>query len=191
MLVRSVDVHQPLAQGGEDVQGGGRAVDELAVGAGAGEGALQDELVVLARLQAIVLQKRLQRGFEPGHVEDRLDGATVAATADERAVGALAQREVEGADEDGLACAGLAGDDVVAGLPFKGQVGHQGEVLDAQGRQHVAVPALNVAISLRMGKRKVGAADGTRSALSSRPRRVKTRNPKDRNPKKPGLRRPN
>ena len=175
MFVRPMDVHQPLAQGGEDVQGRGRAVNELPVGAGAGEGAFQDELVVLARLQTVLLQERLQRGFEPGHVEDCLDRATVAATADKRAVGALAQREVQRADEDGLPCAGLAGDDVVARLPFKGQVGHQGEVLNAQGRQHVAIPALNVATERSIGKRKVGAEVGTREVLSGRPRRVQIR----------------
>ena len=48
--------------------------------------------------------------------------------------------EVERADEDGFARAGFAGDDVVAGLQLQRQVGHQGEVLDAQRRQHVAVP---------------------------------------------------
>ena len=107
---------------------------------GAGEGALQHKLVVVARLQAVLLQKRLERRSQPGDVEDGLDRATVAAAADERAVRPLAQREVEGADEDGLARAGLARDDIVAGLQLERQVGHQGEVLDAQGRQHVAVP---------------------------------------------------
>ncbi len=34
VIVRAVDVHQPFAEGGEDGQRGGRAVDELAVGAG-------------------------------------------------------------------------------------------------------------------------------------------------------------
>ena len=157
VLVRAVDVHQPLAEGGEDVQGRGRAVDELPVGAGAGEGALEDELVVFARFQAVVFQKGFQRGLEAGDVEDRFDRATVAAAADEGAVGAFAQGEVQGADEDGFAGAGFAGDDVVAGLQLEGQVRHQGEVLDAQGRQHVTVAGLNLAVTRAMGKLAVSA----------------------------------
>ena len=47
--------HSPSAA--RMLQGRGRAVDELAVGAGAGEGAFEDELVVLARLQAVLLQE--------------------------------------------------------------------------------------------------------------------------------------
>ena len=95
-------------------------------------------------------------GAEPGDVEGGLDRATVAAAADEGAVGALAQGEVESANENGFAGAGFAGNDVVAGLQFERQVGHEGEVLDAQGCQHVAVPALNLAVMRAMGKRKVG-----------------------------------
>ncbi len=126
MFVRAVDVHEPFAQGGEDGQGGGRAVDELAVGAGAGEGAFQEELVVCARFQPVFLEEGGQGGFEAGDVEDRLDRATIAAAADEGAVGALAQGQVQRPDEDGLAGAGLAGDDVVAGLQLQRQVGDEG-----------------------------------------------------------------
>ena len=157
VLVRTVDVHQPLAQGGEDSQRRGGAVDELAVRAAAGEGALQEKLVVGARFEAVFLQERSERRAEPGDVEGGLDGATVAAAANEGAVRPLAQGEVEGANEDGLAGAGLARNDVVAGLQLERQVGHEGEVLDAQGRQHVAVPPLNLAVMRAMGKLAVGA----------------------------------
>src|SRR5437762_3977 len=44
MVVGSVNVHQPFAEGGERVRGGGGPVDELAVGAGRAEGAFEDEL---------------------------------------------------------------------------------------------------------------------------------------------------
>ena len=57
MIVRAVHVHQPFADGGETLQRGRRAVDELAVGAGAGERALEDELIFLARFQAVLFQK--------------------------------------------------------------------------------------------------------------------------------------
>ncbi len=165
VVVRPVDVHEPFADGRQAVQRGGRAVDELAVGAGAGEGAFQDELILFARLEAVLVQEGSQRGRsadfqtgEPGvfarnapgqssalrrpgeqlcHVEHRLHRAAILAAADERAVGAFAEDEVERADDDGLARAGLAGDDVAAGLEFQREVGHEGEILDAQRRQHL------------------------------------------------------
>ena len=71
------------------------------------------------------------------NIEHGLDRATFLAAADERAVGAFAEDEVERADDDGLARAGLAGDDVAAGLEFQREVGHEGEVFDAQRRQHL------------------------------------------------------
>ena len=49
-------------------------------------------------------------------VEQGLDAGGIGAVADERRVGAGAQREPEGIDDQALAGAGLAGDDVEAGL---------------------------------------------------------------------------
>ena len=54
MVVRAVHVHQPFADGGQHVQRGGRAVDELAVRAVGRERALEDKLVFLARFQAVL-----------------------------------------------------------------------------------------------------------------------------------------
>ena len=108
----------------------------------AGESALEDELIFLARFQAVLVQKTLEfasaaRGVSLNlHIEHRLDGAAFLAAADERAVGAFAEDEVERADDDGLARAGFAGDDVAAGLEFQREVAHEGEVFDAQRRQH-------------------------------------------------------
>ena len=67
-------------------------------------------------------------------VEHGLDGAALLAAADERAVGAFAQDEVERADDDGFSRAGFAGDGIAAGLEFQREVGDQGEVFDAQCR---------------------------------------------------------
>ncbi len=134
--MRAVHVHEPFADGGENVQRGGRAVDELAVRARAGEGAFQDELMIFAGFETILVKQAPQGRFEFCDIEDGFDGATVAVAADERAVGAFAEDEVERADNDGLARAGLAGDDVAAGLEFEREVRHEGEVFDAQRRQH-------------------------------------------------------
>jgi len=94
-------------------------------------------LIFLARFEAVFFQKNFQRRAEFFHVEHGLDGATVAAAADERAVGAFAEDEVERADDDRLARAGFAGDDVAAGLELKRQVRHEREVFNAERRQHL------------------------------------------------------
>jgi hypothetical protein len=98
------------------------------------------------------------------HIKNRLDGAAFFAAADERAVGALAEDEVERADDDGFARAGFAGDDVAAGLEFEREIAHQGEIFNAQGRQHVQIRPLNLAVAPPFGKKKMTRAKETRCA---------------------------
>ena len=136
VVVRAVHVHKPFANRREDVQCRRRAVDELTICSRAREGAFEDELIFLARLKAVFFEKSFQRRAELFHVEHGLDGATVAAAADERTIGAFAEDEVERSDDDGLARAGLAGDDVAAGLEFERHVRHEREVFNAERRQH-------------------------------------------------------
>ena len=155
MFVRAVDIHQPLTQCGENVQSSGRAVNELTVGAGAGETTLEDKLMVFAWLQPILFQKRLERGPEPRDVKHRLDGAALAATTDKVAIRAFPQCQVQRPDEDGLTGPCFARNDVIARLQLKRQLNHKGEVLDAESRQHVTVMARNLTIMRAIGKRKV------------------------------------
>ena len=136
VLVRPVHVHEPLAERGQRGQSRGRAVDELTVRARRREGALDDELMFFARFQPVLVEESLERRAQLAHVEGGFNRATVRATADERAVGPLAEGEVERADDDGLARAGLAGDGVVAGLEFQRQVGDEREVFDSQRGEH-------------------------------------------------------
>ena len=92
--------------------------------------------MAIARFEPVVVEKFLDRGAQAREIERGFDRAAVAAIADERAIGPLAQDEAERADEDRFAGAGLARDGVVAGLQLEGQIGDQGEVFDAQRRQH-------------------------------------------------------
>jgi len=110
--VRTVDIHKPFADDSKRVQRRGRAVDKLAVRARAGERAFENELIFLTRLKTILVQKLFQRRFQFRHVKNGFDRAAFLAAADERAVGAFAEDEVERADDDGFARAGFAGDDV-------------------------------------------------------------------------------
>src|SRR6185436_7589385 len=98
------------------------AVDELAVGAAGREVALEHELVFYTRLQTVRFQKGPQRRLQTRHVKHGFDGTTVAAAANQRAVGPFSQHEIERADQDGFARAGLTGDDVVTGLEFQHQI---------------------------------------------------------------------
>jgi hypothetical protein len=129
-------INQFLAQGGEHLEGGGGTVDELAVGPGGGEDAFEDQLMIRARFQAIFFKKAGRHAAVVVEVENGFDRATVAAGAQEGAIGPFAQEQVERADDDGFARAGFAGDDIVAGLQLQSQIGNQGQILNAQGGQH-------------------------------------------------------
>ena len=103
---------------------------------GGGESAFEDELIFFARFQAVFFEKDVEWRAEFRDIKHGFNRTTVAAAADERAVGAFAEDEVERADDDGFARAGFAGDDVAARLEFQREVGHEGEVFNAQRRQH-------------------------------------------------------
>jgi len=61
MIVRPVHVHEPFADAGENVQRRGRAVDELTIRPRTRERALENELIVLTRLKAVLIDERFQR----------------------------------------------------------------------------------------------------------------------------------
>src|ERR1043166_3662761 len=111
-----MNIDQPLAQLAEEVQRRRGTIDELAVRARPGEGPFQQKLLVFARLQSILIQELSQRNLEPGNVKHCLDGAIVAATANERAVSPLAENQVERANQDRFAGSGFAGNNVETGL---------------------------------------------------------------------------
>lgn len=137
MVMRAMHIDEPLTDGAESGERGGRTVDKLAIGAGTGKGALENELAIFDRFETVFVEKGFERSLEPGDVKYGFDGTGIAATADECAVGAFAQNEVQGADDDGFARAGFAGDGIVAWLDFQSQVGHQSKVFNAQRCQHV------------------------------------------------------
>ncbi len=69
-------------------------------------------------------------------VETRLHRAGVRAGADQGFVGALAQQELEGADDDRFARAGLAGDGGKPGSERPLEVLDQREIANAEGGEH-------------------------------------------------------
>ena len=106
MIVRAVQVHEQVAQLLEDGQGGRRAVDELPVAARLGEGALDDQSAVHAAFETVFVELRIERAAVV-HIEGSLHGARVSAGADEGLVRALAEQELERAEDDGFARAGF------------------------------------------------------------------------------------
>ena len=74
VIVRAVEVDEEIAEGAEDGEGGGGGVGELAIGAGGGEGALEDEGAVLAGLGAVFLEAGVHGGGVV-ELEDGLDRA--------------------------------------------------------------------------------------------------------------------
>lgn len=136
MIVRPVDVHQPFTQRGQNTERGGGTVDELAVRAGGGKHAFEHQLLVFARFQAVIREIVFQGNRQSGDIEDRLDRTTFRAAAQEGAIRAFTQDQVERANKNGFAGTGFAGDDVAPRLEFQRQVRHQREVFDAQRDQH-------------------------------------------------------
>ena len=68
---------------------------------------------------------------------DPEEGMVFISSGDTEAPGDLfTEDQVESAEDDGLASAGLARDDVATRLEFQREVAHEGEVFDAQRRQH-------------------------------------------------------
>ena len=136
MLVGAVNIHEPFAQRGKDVQSCWRTIDELPIRARIAERAFENKLGVFARFQTVLLEKGFERRFQGTNVEHCFDGTGFAATANERAIGAFAEDEIKCANEDGFARARFPGEDVVAGLEFDSEIRHQGKVFDAQRREH-------------------------------------------------------
>ncbi len=138
MFVRAVEVDELFAEGGEGGEGGGGTVDELAIGAAGGEGAFQDEDTGFAGIDAEVGEEGADGDVESTELEDGFDGAEVGTGPEGAAIGALPEDELEGAEDDGFAGTGFAGEDIEAGLELEGEVGHEGEISDPQRRQHGA-----------------------------------------------------
>jgi hypothetical protein len=138
VFVGAVEVDELFAEGGEGGEGGGGTVDELAIGAAGGEGAFEDEDGGFAGIDAEVGEEGIDGDVERAEVEDGFDGAEVGPGAEGAAIGALSEDELEGAEDDGFAGAGFAGEDVEAWLEFEGEIGHEGEISDPQRRQHGA-----------------------------------------------------
>ena len=134
VVVRPVQVHEPVAEQLQHGERGRAAIDELAVRAGGGKDALQNELRVLARLHALLFEPRVQARVV-AYREDRLDRAALRAGADERFLRPLAEDELERANDDRLARTRLARDRGEARRERPRQLFDEREIADAERGQ--------------------------------------------------------
>lgn len=95
--------------------------------------------MVFAGVEPVLVEEGSNGGLEVADVEDGFDGAVFGAAADEGAVGTFAQGEFQGADDDGFAGAGFAGDRGIAGVEADRQFVDEGEVTDAERCEHGAL----------------------------------------------------
>ena len=102
-------------------------------------------------------KKRPQRRPQQADVKYGFHRTTLAAAADQSALGAFTDDQIKRADDDGFAGARLAGDGVESRLEFQGQVSDQSQVFDAQDDEHDKNSfVLNLAVMLLFGKRNLG-----------------------------------
>ena len=109
VIVGAVEIHQQIAESAEEGERAGRAVDKLPAGAFGGECAFHEEAAVFAGFGPVFFEEG-GKIFFGGIFKDGLDRAGLGPAANEGLVGAFAEEEGEGADDDGFSRAGLAGD---------------------------------------------------------------------------------
>ncbi len=131
MIVLPVDVDEPRPELAEPPHRDKDAVDEGLARALVGDRALDDELAVLR------LGKPGQIDGQSGDVKDGLDQGLALARPDEIGGALVALNEADGVDDNGLARAGLAGQDGEAGVEVDLEVLDRRQIPDAQELDHV------------------------------------------------------
>ena len=138
MLVLAVKLHEVLAKSLQEPDRRRRVVDVDPVPSGAEDVSLDDELA-LTRGVARLVEDGGQRA--PAiDVEHRLDGGQILAGADQVGVGARAEHEQDGVDQNRFARAGFPREHVEAGREWHRDLLDHGQVPDPELSQHGATP---------------------------------------------------
>ena len=134
VLVLAVDLHQLIAEARQEAEGGRRVAHESAAPAAPAPPAPDDELPVLRRVAQVLEDAgNLPAGID---VEDGLHGRRLGVRADQVGLRAGAQEQQDGVDEDGLAGARLAGQDIEAGSERDGDFFDHREALHSKLTEH-------------------------------------------------------
>jgi len=134
VVVRAMQVHEVIAEALEQGERDRRIVDKLAVG-GLADQAAHDELGIIAGVQAAIGEDDIDFS-RVAEFEHGLDGTRVLAGADQGFVRALAEDQLEGADNDRLAGTGLTGHADQARTEFPDEFIDQGQIADFEQSKH-------------------------------------------------------
>src|SRR5207302_5684813 len=140
VLGLTVDVDQPLAELLQDGQGYAATVDACAAAATAAGYLAADDQGAILRLESVLVQCGLDLVSQVvGDGEDALDDGPLRAAADHFRPETIAEQGADGVDQDGLAGAGFAGDDVETWLPVDLEMVDDREIANRELAQHSAV----------------------------------------------------
>ena len=134
VVVLAVDVDQGGGEGFEFAAGHALVVHP-GFAAAVAQGAADVDLAGVVRVVEAVFGKRLLV-CAAQFAEGGADGGACLAVADAAGVGAFAEDEAEGVDENGFARAGFAGQDVVAGTEGDFAVFDDGDLVDGELFEH-------------------------------------------------------
>ncbi len=134
VVVLAVDVYQGGGEGFEFAAGHALVVHP-GFAAAVAQGAADVDLAGVVRVVEAVFGKRLLV-CAAQFAEGGADGGACLAVADATGVGAFAEDEAEGVDEDGFARAGFASEDVVAGAEGDFAVFDDGDLVDGELFEH-------------------------------------------------------
>ena len=134
VVVLAVDVYQGGGEGFEFAAGHALVVHP-GFAAAVAQGAADVDLAGVVRVVEAVFGKRLLV-CAAQFAEGGTDGGARLAVADAAGIGAFAEDEAEGVDENGFARAGFAGEDVVAGAEVDFAVFDDGDLVDGELFEH-------------------------------------------------------
>ena len=157
------------SEGAENGDGGGLVVDVDAALAVGEDFAAEDDFVGV-HVDAVGFEDELGAG---SGFEDAGEDGAVGSVADDAGGGFLAHEEGEGVDEDGLACAGFAGEEIEAGTEAGDGVIDDGVVLGSEFEQHgVRVQGTENRVQGTGCRVQGTGCGGQRSAVSGRAQRA-------------------
>ncbi len=133
LLELALDLHQQLADTPQQGDADGLVVDEGAAAAVGAELAAQDDVAVVGEA---LLVEQCAHGMVGDNRELGADAGLPGARAEQLQIGAAAEGEAEGIQQDRLAGAGLAGQHGEAGIDLEIQAVDEDDVANRQVQQH-------------------------------------------------------
>src|SRR5687768_1402442 len=113
MIVRAMHIHQRLADFSQDIERGGRAIDELPAAPAHRHRAPQNELILRTRLESIFVQKILERTSQLFDIENSFNGTRVGTAANQSFISTFTEKKIEGSNKNRFARSSFPGNGIV------------------------------------------------------------------------------